>query len=115
MKKITLPLFTLLSISSIVSAQSIDDGRKLLNYEKLTSARQAFQKITASDPKNAQAIYWLGQVYITQDKLDSAKLLYQNALNGGLNVGCAAAKTAAHTTSSSLSPALPIRSPSNWN
>ena len=85
MKKITLPLFTLLSISSIVSAQSIDDGRKLLNYEKLTSARQAFQKITASDPKNAQAIYWLGQVYITQDKLDSAKLLYQNALNGGLN------------------------------
>ena len=85
MKKIILPLFALLSISSIISAQSIDDGRKLLNYEKLTSARQAFQKITASDPKNAQAIYWLGQVYITQDKLDSAKLLYQNALNGGLN------------------------------
>jgi len=85
MKKIILPLFTLLSISSIVSAAGIDDGRKLLNYERLTSARQSFQQVVASDPKNAQAIYWLGQVYIAQDKLDSAKLLYQNALTGGLN------------------------------
>ena len=85
MKKIILPLFTLLSISSIVSAAGIDDGRKLLNYERLTSARQTFQQVVASDPKNAQAIYWLGQVYIAQDKLDSAKLLYQNALTGGLN------------------------------
>jgi TolA-binding protein len=75
MKKIILPLFTLLSISSIVSAAGIDDGRKLLNYERLTSARQTFQQVVASDPKNAQAVYWLGQVYIAQDKLDSAKLL----------------------------------------
>ena len=80
MKKITLPLFALLSISSIISAQSIDDGRKFLNYERLTSARQVFQKLVASDPKNAQAVYWLGQTYIAEDKPDSAKSVYQNAL-----------------------------------
>ncbi|HEX5151514.1 MAG TPA: tetratricopeptide repeat protein [Parafilimonas sp.] len=85
MKKIILPLFTLLSISSIVSAQSIDDGKKFLIYERFTSAKQVFQKLIASDPKNAQAIYWLGQAYIANDQLDSAKVLYQNALTAGVN------------------------------
>ena len=83
MKKAILSFFTLLSISTIVSAQSIADGKKFLDYERFTSAKQVFQKLAAS--KDPQAIYWLGQTYIANGQLDSAKSVYQNALTAGVN------------------------------
>ena len=85
MKKVLLSLLALSSVCSIVSAQSIDDGKKFLYYERFTSAKQVFQKIIASDPKNAEAIYWLGQAYIADEQFDSAKAIYQNALTAGVN------------------------------
>jgi len=85
MKKTILSFLTSLSICSVISAQSIDDGRKLLYYEKLTSATQVFQKLVASNPKDPQAVYWLGQTYIANDKVDSAKSLYQSTISGGVN------------------------------
>jgi Flp pilus assembly protein TadD len=84
MKKIILSFLTTLSIYSFVSAQSIEDGKKFLDYEKFTSAEQVFQKL-GGDLKDAQAVYWWGQTYIADDKLDSAKMLYQKAISGGLN------------------------------
>lgn len=85
MKKIILSFLTLLSICTIVSAQKLEDGIKFLNYERLTSAKQVFQKLVASNPKDPLAVYWLGQAYIMDDQLDSAKSLYQNTLNAGVN------------------------------
>ncbi len=85
MKKIILSFLTSLSVYTIVSAQSIDDGKKFLYYERFTSAKQLFQKLVASNPKDAQAVYWLGQTYIFNSQLDSAKIIYQNALNAGVN------------------------------
>ncbi|MFT4153755.1 tetratricopeptide repeat protein [Parafilimonas sp.] len=84
MKKTILSLVTFLSAYAIVSAQSIDDGKKFLYYERLTSAKQVFQKLAAGN-KDAQAVYWLGQAYLDAEQLDSAKIVYQNALNAGLN------------------------------
>jgi Flp pilus assembly protein TadD len=85
MNKIIFSFLTSLSICSIISAQSIDDGKKFLYNERLTSAKQTFQKLVASNPKDAQAVYWLGQTYIMNDQLDSAKTLYQNSISAGLN------------------------------
>lgn len=85
MKKILLSFLTFSCVCSFVSAQSIDDAKKFLYYEKITSAKQALQKLVASDPKNAQAIYWLGQTYVYNGQVDSAKIIYQNALNAGVN------------------------------
>lgn len=85
MKKIILSFITCLSIASVISAQSADDGKKLLYYEKLTTATQVFQKLVASNPKDVQAVYWLGQTYIANDRLDSAKALYQSTVSAGVN------------------------------
>ena len=85
MKKIILSFLTSLSICSIISAQSVDDGRKFLYFERYTSATQVFQKLVATNPKDPNAVYWLGQTYIADDKLDSAKSLYQATISGGVN------------------------------
>jgi len=86
MKKIILSLIGLITISSVVSAQnSVNDGIKFLYYERVTSARQTLQRAVADNPKDPVAIYWLGQAYMLDDHLDSAKTLYQNALNNGVN------------------------------
>ncbi len=85
MKKIILSLFSLITISTLVSAQNVNDGIKLLNYGRYTSAKQTLQKVVASNPKDPVAIYWLGQAYISAKQLDSAKATYQNALTAGVN------------------------------
>ena len=86
MKQITLSLLTSLMICGFVSAQnSVNDGVKFLYYERVTSAKQTLQRAVASNPKDPVAIYWLGQAYMVDGKLDSAKSVYQNALNNGVN------------------------------
>jgi Tfp pilus assembly protein PilF len=84
MKKTILSLVTFLSMYTIVTAQSIDDGKKFLYYQRVTSAKQVFEKL-ASGNKDAEAVYWLGQAYLDADQFDSAKTVYQNALTAGLN------------------------------
>lgn len=69
-------------------AQSIDEGKKMLYYERFTSAQDIFNKILASDPNNTEAAYWLGQVYLqNSDNPDSlkAKELYQKTLQAQAN------------------------------
>lgn len=85
MKKVLLSFLGSLGICAIVYAQNdVDAGKKFLYYERVTSAKQVLQKAAAGN-KDAQAVYWLGQAYIADKKLDSAKVLYQNAISGGLN------------------------------
>jgi len=66
-------------------AQSVDDARRSLYYGKTTSAKQALDKLVGSNPKDAQAIYWLGQTYLAMDSIGGARQVYQNALNAGVN------------------------------
>ncbi|HYE56452.1 MAG TPA: tetratricopeptide repeat protein, partial [Chitinophagaceae bacterium] len=54
-------------------AQSVDDARKLIYYEKWESAAQNLKNITQQQPQNAEAWYWLIQVQLEQDKKAEAK------------------------------------------
>ncbi len=63
------------------------DGIKYLNYEKNKSAKDAFQKLYDANPKDPQAIYWLGQAILatdggdpTKEQIQAAKVLYQKGL-----------------------------------
>lgn len=85
MKKIILALFSVTTICSCITAQNVNDGVNLLYYERTTSALQTLQKVVATNPKDPVAIYWLGQAYITAKKVDSARAIYQNALNAQIN------------------------------
>lgn len=93
MKKCAFSILGLVFAATSFS-QSVDDGIKFLYYEKNKSAVQALEKAVASNPKDARAIYWLGQAYIEDyengHKTDAAefaklKALYTNALNNGVN------------------------------
>ncbi|HEV8083521.1 MAG TPA: tetratricopeptide repeat protein [Chitinophagaceae bacterium] len=87
MKKFIL-LASLSMLVNILFSQSIDDGKKFLNYEKFTSAQDVFSKLIAANPNNVEATYWLGQTYLqNQDNTDSvaAKTLYQKTLQANPN------------------------------
>ncbi|MEO6636839.1 MAG: tetratricopeptide repeat protein [Ginsengibacter sp.] len=87
MKKVSL-LVCFIMLVNVLLAQSIEDGKKFLNYERYTSANDAFSKLIAANPNNVEAAYWLGQTYLqNQDNPDSvaAKALYQKTLQANPN------------------------------
>lgn len=61
-------------------AQSIEDGKKFMYYERFKSAKEVFEKLVAANPKNEDAAYWLGQAYIGLEDVAKAKQTYQAAL-----------------------------------
>ncbi len=87
MKKISL-LASLIFLGNVLFAQSINDGKKFLNYERYTSAQDVFSKLVAANPNNVEAAYWLGQTYLeNSDNPDTAaaKALYQKTLQANAN------------------------------
>jgi len=87
MKKLGI-LTSLLLIGNMIFAQSIDEGKKFLNYERFESAQNQFQQILKSDPNNEEAIYWLGQTYLQNtENIDTAaaKDIYQKGLQANPN------------------------------
>jgi len=69
---------------NVLFAQSVEQGKKFLYYERYKSAKETFEKVLASNPNNIDAVYWLGQTLLTapSELRDSvaAKTLYQKAL-----------------------------------
>lgn len=51
-----------------------------MNAERYQSAKQVFEKLTASNPNNLEAVYWLGQTLLDQDDVNGARALYQKTL-----------------------------------
>lgn len=75
-------------MASILFAQSIDEGKKFLNYERFGSAQKVFTQLLATNPNDIDAAYWLGQTYLQNtDNPDSlaAKALYQKTLQANPN------------------------------
>ncbi|MBK7434296.1 MAG: hypothetical protein IPI66_10575 [Chitinophagaceae bacterium] len=54
-------------------AQTVSEALKMLNYERYGSAAQMLEKITVREPANAEAWYWLAQVYLQQPDRDLEK------------------------------------------
>jgi Flp pilus assembly protein TadD len=86
MKKISLLLLSCLIIAAAM-AQNITEGIKQLYYQKANTAKQTLQNAVNANPKDANAIYWLGQAYLAGSDPDiaGAKSVYQKALNEGVN------------------------------
>jgi predicted Zn-dependent protease len=67
-------------------AQTIEQGKQLIGYEKFKSARTLFENLIAANPNNDEAVYWLGQSIILPDDisakdLEEAKKIYQKTLD----------------------------------
>jgi Flp pilus assembly protein TadD len=92
MKKIKsgLLVITALFVSNAMKAQTIEEGKKFMYYERFQSAKNVFQKLVAANPNNTEAIYWLGIATISQGEfgqkqLSEAKELYRKALETNSN------------------------------
>ena len=59
MKTILLALIITLFTSQLI-AQTVDDGKRFLYYEKYKSAKDVFQKLTSANPNDETASYYLG-------------------------------------------------------
>lgn len=87
MKKIKtgiLFLVTLLFAGNMM-AQSLDDGKKFMYYERFKSAKDIFQKLVTANPNDEEAIYWLGQAEIGLEDVAGAKTLYLQKLSAAPN------------------------------
>jgi tetratricopeptide (TPR) repeat protein len=80
MKSVLSLLVTVVVLGNSLFAQSVDDGRKFLYYERYKSAKDAFEKVLASNPNDINATYWLGQTLLEMKDSTAAKSLYQKAL-----------------------------------
>jgi cytochrome c-type biogenesis protein CcmH/NrfG len=87
MNKVKFGLLTLITLlTNSVFAQTVEQGKKFLYYERFKSAKDAFQKTLATDPNNEEAVYYLGQSMILPDDVTpkdiaDAKALYQSKLS----------------------------------
>ncbi|RTL59126.1 MAG: hypothetical protein EKK37_12525 [Sphingobacteriales bacterium] len=80
MKRYVLVALTGLMIAVNASAQTIEEGKKFLYYERNKSALQVFKKLHEAKPADVIITYWLGQAYLANDDVMAAKNLYSGAL-----------------------------------
>src|SRR5829696_1545927 len=85
MKKSVVVLFIAALFSFNAMAQTVQEGMSHWYAERYQSARSAFEKLTAANPNNLEAVYWLGQTLISQGDLAGAKALYQRTLTANGN------------------------------
>ncbi|MEX1201697.1 MAG: tetratricopeptide repeat protein [Ferruginibacter sp.] len=80
--KVTTGIFFLAAIlfAGATLAQSIDDGKKFMYYERFKSAKDVFEKLIGVNPNNEEAVYYLGQAEIGLENIPAAKSLYQARL-----------------------------------
>src|SRR5688500_8981540 len=80
MSKLFMSLVGVLVLGGNVFAQSVEQGRKFLYYERYKSARETLEKVLAANPNNIEATYWLGQALLEQKDSVAAKNVYQKLL-----------------------------------
>jgi tetratricopeptide (TPR) repeat protein len=76
-------LLAFVFVGGTVKAQTLEQAKQFLYYERFASAQSAFEKLLNANPNNIDAVYWLGQTMIhRRDTRDTAgaKALYQKML-----------------------------------
>jgi len=84
MKTLLLVFVTILFAGSVF-AQSIEEGKKFLYYERYKSAKDIFQKLSNANPADETAAYYLGQSMIGLEDIAGAKALYLQKLSATPN------------------------------
>lgn len=73
-KKLFSTVLALATIILIAGAQTIDEGRKLFEYERYRSAIDVLKKVTAANPQDINGWYWLTRSQLAAGYKDSATL-----------------------------------------
>ena len=62
-------------------AQSVEDGIKAMDNEKIQDAKQIFSALTSNSPSNAELWYYLGNVYSILAQKDSARFIFNKGVS----------------------------------
>ncbi|MGJ1411923.1 tetratricopeptide repeat protein [Sphingobacterium thalpophilum] len=75
-------LFSLLLAGSVgtVSAQSLKDARAAIEAENYGKAKTILQQLVTKQPKNGDNYFYLGQIYLVNDRADSAATIFSQGL-----------------------------------
>lgn len=68
-------------LAGTVMAQTEKDGFEKLSQKEYVAAKHIFTGLLKADPKNAAALYGMGEYYYHTGKLDSARTCYQGGLD----------------------------------
>ena len=83
MYKLLLSLaLTMVFSIGISSAQTIQDGKKLLLQQRYQSAKSTMEKVVAAGPTNPESIYWLSQVLLEMKDVNGAKGALRKGMEG---------------------------------
>lgn len=78
-----LKTFSVVLVASAFSAQAqdLDQAKKAIDAEQFESAKSILKSIIKDKPSEGAAYFTLGNVYLTQNVDDSAKVYFQNGLS----------------------------------
>ena len=82
MNKVKILSIALLAIITTSQAQDINQAKKAIDAEQFESAKTILKSIINAKPANGTASFYLGNVYMLQNNIDSAKIYYQKGLSG---------------------------------
>lgn len=93
----------LILVGSSVFAQSLADAKKAIDAEQYQKSKTILKGLTSTQPTNAENFFYLGNVYLKTDYVDSAKMAYTKGVavnaNFPLNyVGLGAVELASNGT-----------------
>lgn len=82
MNRIKMLSFALLATASVSHAQDLDQAKKAIDAEQYEKAKAMLKSIVQTKPSNGRAAFLLGNVYLTQNIADSAKIYFQKGMAG---------------------------------
>ena len=76
--------FTVALLTSVTFGfgQDMDQAKKAIDAEQFEKAKSILKLVIQTKPSNGKAAFLLGNVYLTQSVVDSAKIYFQNGLAG---------------------------------
>jgi len=72
MKKLSL-LFVVFAITNVVQSQMIEEAKRHIYYERFETAKDVLYSVIAKGNASPDAWYWLGEIYLGQNRIDSAR------------------------------------------
>lgn len=89
MSKLKIFSIALLATAGLAQAQDIEAAKKAIDAEQYEKAKTILKSIVQSKPSDGRATFLLGNVYLTQNVADSAKIYFDKGVaasdNGKLN------------------------------
>lgn len=80
MNKFKIFSLALVASASVVKAQDINEAKKAIDAEQFQKAKSLLKSIIKAKPSDGEANFVLGNVYLNQSVVDSAKIYYLNGL-----------------------------------